>query len=150
MVAPRSTPDHASATTPANSRPATQTTARFHEEPVTFTRYSHPIDRSQARATPYGLVEMYDYHECFKEVWTLSEAEQKEFAIKQAALRITAGLEPRSLRVLARQIGCAPSAIDNCVLRICERTNMRKFHVSDTTRQRQSEARKKQLQSASA
>jgi hypothetical protein len=145
MVAPRSTTAHASEHPPANTRPASVTTARFHEEPASFTRYSHPIDRSQARATPYGLVEMYDYHECFKEVWSLSEEEQKEFAIKQAALRITAGLEPRSLRVLARSIGCSPSAIDNCVLRICERANMRKFHVSDTTRQRQSEARKKQL-----
>lgn len=113
-----------------------------------FSRYSRPVDRRAAgfegapgSSTPVPLV----YHEAFKSRRSLSRADRKEFAIKQAALRVVAGLEALSLRQLARAIGCSHTAIDNAIGRLCERLGMRKFHVSDTTRDRMRAARRRHL-----
>jgi hypothetical protein len=114
-----------------------------------FDRYTRPIDRRAAGVEGGGgaatLVPL-SFHESFKSRRTLSSAERKELAIKQAALRIAAGLEPRSLRELASDIGCSHTAIDNMVARFCERLGLRKFHVSDATRQRLRAARERQAQ----
>lgn len=120
------------------------------ESPPDFSRYSRPVDRTRVgfegtpgRSTPVPVV----WHEAFKPRRSLSVSDRKELAIKQAALRIAAGLEPRSLRELAKDIGCSHTAIDNCVRRFCERLGMRKFHVSEETRERLRAARRRQAQS---
>lgn len=85
------------------------------------------------------------FHECFRPAASMTAVEVKELAIKQAALRIAAGLELRSLRELAAEIGCSHTAIDNAALRICERAGIRKFKTPDASRRRQRQARQRQL-----
>ena len=55
--------------------------------------------------------------------------------------RVAAGLESRSLRALAKEIGCSHTAIDNSIQRICERIGIRKQHISDASRARMRAAR---------
>jgi hypothetical protein len=136
MVAPRTTPDTPDATTPP--------TQREDEDASPYGDYE--IDQTQARYDPdSGEYHLFTFHEAFQPKPRLSKVEKRELAIKQAALRIAAGIEMRSLRVLAEHIGCTHTAIDNALLRFCDALKIRKFHISDTTRQRQSDARRKQL-----
>lgn len=117
--------------------------------PVSFTTYAYPIDRDNARVdSDTGTLHVYEFHPVFlPDERELTEAEERELAIKQAALRIAAGLELRSLRVLAREVGCTHTAMDNAVKRLCIRVGLRKFHVSDATRRKQREARLRTLNS---
>jgi hypothetical protein len=113
-------------------------------------QYAHSIDAHAAgiegdAQTGTATLTPLVFHEAFARRPKLTKAEQRELAIKQAALRIAAGMEMRSLRELALEIGCSHTAIDNCIARLCDRVGMRKFHVSDSTRQKQSEARQRQL-----
>lgn len=135
MVAPRNT--------------ETSTFQPAVHEPISFTTYSHPIDRDQARYDPdTDTLQPYAHPEVYQSKPKLTVAERREFAIKQMALRVAAGLEGRSLRVIAKSIDCTHTALDNAVKRLCERVGMRKYHVSDTTRQRQRDARRRQLSKA--
>ena len=116
-------------------------------DPDAFSQYSQAIDRDHARVDPdTSTLHPYVFHEAFKPRPRLTRMEQRELAIKQCALRIAAGLEMRSLRALAREIDCTHTALDNALLRLCDRVGMRKYHVSDTTRRKQSEARMRQVQ----
>ena len=113
-----------------------------------FEQYARPIDRDIAAPEGRGgAVRMVPlaFHDAFKRPRSMSAGERREFLIKQAALRIAAGLEFRSLRELAREIGCAHTAIDNAVARMCDRLGLRKFKVSEETRARQRFARACQL-----
>src|SRR5688572_31773439 len=122
MVAQRLAPD---ATRPATLRP---------EEEEESSQYVMPIDQTQARYDPdSGEIHVFDFHEVFRPKPRLSSMEKRELAIKQAALRVAAGMEMRSLRALAHEIGCTHQALDQATLRLCEKLNMRKFHVSDST-----------------
>lgn len=119
-------------------------------------RYMHPMDREKASIEgditdgPMIAIVPITLHESFQPVTRrrLTRAQQRELAVKQAALRITAGLESRSLRTLARLIGCSHQAIDKAVLVMCERIGLRKFHVPDSTRQKLKAARARQLAGA--
>lgn len=73
-------------------------------------------------------------HPSFAQVLTLSFGEVRQFYIKQAALRIAAGLEDRSLRELAKEIGCSHQALDKALIRLCEVIGLRKYHTPDGTR----------------
>jgi len=123
------------------------------QETPDFARYNHPIDRGVAgfesapgRSTPVPLA----FHEAFKQRRGMSTKDRRELEIKQVALRIAAGLEFRSLRELAAELDCTHTAIDNMLARLCERLGMRKFHVSDTTRERQRAARRRFLERKAA
>ena len=119
---------------------------RAHLRPV------YPPDRY-----PQGSVEGFGkgarcvplvFHESLHRKRRYSRAEQRELAIKQAALRIAAGMELRSLRTLARSIGCKHTAIDNALERMCERLGIRKFYVCDSTRAKQRDSRMRHLAAA--
>lgn len=132
MVAPRNT--------------ETRTFQAHAEASPSFTTYSHPIDRDQARYDPdTDTLQPYAHPEVYQSKPKFTAIERREFAIKQMALRVAAGLEGRSLRVIAKSIDCTHTALDNAVKRLCDRVGMRKYHVSDTTRQRQREARRRHL-----
>lgn len=111
-------------------------------------QYARAIDRDTAcnegRGGAQRIVPL-TFHEAFKRPRSLSATERREFQIKQAALRIAAGLEFRSLRDLAHEIGCCHTAIDNAVARMCDRLGLRKFKVSEETRERMRLARARQL-----
>lgn len=113
-----------------------------------FTRYARPLDRRMAGIEGAGdhpaMVPLV-FHDAFKRRASMSRADRRELEIKQAALRICAGLELRSLRALGRLIGCSHTAIDNMVGRLCSKLGMRKFHVSDSTREKLRAARRRQL-----
>lgn len=136
------------ASSPLTSHPHDPEAPGHHDHPD-FSRYSHPIDRGAAgfesapgRSTPVPL----SFHEAFKQRRGMSTKDRRELEIKQVALRIAAGLEFRSLRELASELGCSHTAIDNMVARLCERLGMRKFHVTDVTRERQRAARRRFLE----
>lgn len=112
----------------------------------TSARYSTPIDQERARIDPRtNQVHTLTFHEVFQTRPRLTKAERRELQIKQTALRIAAGIEFASLRELAKRIGCTHTALDNAVARLCERVGMRKFHVADSTREKQRAARRRQL-----
>lgn len=98
-------------------------------------------DATNGSATLTPLV----FHEAFARKPKLTKAEQRELEVKQTALRIAAGLEMRSFRELAEEIGCSHQNIDKALLRICDRVGIRKFHVSESTRAKQREARQRHL-----
>lgn len=75
----------------------------------------------------------------------LTDQERKDALIKQAALRLVAGLEPRSLRVLGKEIGCSHTAIDNVVKRLCRRLGLRPIRISDDWSNKLKDARRLQL-----
>jgi hypothetical protein len=112
--------------------------------PFTPARYMvAPLDRDRAgvdTGAPLPLTPVV-HHEAFRPKRLLTAAERKELAIKQAALRIAAGLEPRSLRELAREIGCTHQAIDNRLLKVCSALGLHKFVMTDATRSRMRAAR---------
>jgi hypothetical protein len=134
------------ASSPIHDRPSDAETPG--NDAQDFSRYSHPIDRDAAGMEGtggHGAPVPLAFHEAFKRPRSMSAIERRELQIKQCALRIAAGLEMRSLRELAKEIGCSHTAIDNMVARLCERLGMRKFHVSDVTRERMRAARRRQL-----
>jgi hypothetical protein len=106
-----------------------------------FERYTRAVDRGRAGFEGGGRVVPLVFHEVFTPAEDLSDEERRELAIKQAAIRIVAGLETRSLRALAREIGCGHTAIDNRVDRLCKALGLRKFMVSEETRARLRAAR---------
>jgi hypothetical protein len=93
-----------------------------------LTSRGEKIDRDFASLEDRGAeIQMVPlvFHDVFQIDEQTSEVERLELAIKQAALRIVAGMEHRSLRTIAREIGCRHSAIGNAVERICHRLNIR-------------------------
>lgn len=74
----------------------------------------------------------------------MAEEERKMVLIRTAALRFILGLEPRSLREVAQEIGCKHQAIDNATERICKSLKIEKFHYkSQEARKRLSDARRR-------
>ena len=118
-----------------------------YDAPPAYSRYAHPLDPNLGGIEGHGagarMVPVF--HESFQRQPRLRPAARKELMIKQGALRIAAGLELRSLRVLAKAIGCSHTALDKAVAKVCERIGMRKFHVTDQTRMRMRAARLRQL-----
>lgn len=128
--------------------PAPTTPQAHPEESAPFTRYEHPVDRTRAGAenTPGGVTFVpLVFHPSFSPNRRITKAEKREALIKQAALRIVAGLEDRSLRDLAEEIDCGHTAIHNAVQRFCIRLGLRPVRVSDATRAKMREARRRQL-----
>lgn len=125
-----------------------ETAPREVTPPHGFEQYARPIDRDIAAPEGRGgaarMVPLA-FHDAFKRPRSMSAGERREFLIKQAALRIAAGLEFRSLRELARDIKCSHTAIDNAVARMCDRLGLRKFKVSEETRERMRLARARTL-----
>jgi hypothetical protein len=102
-----------------------------------------PLDRDRAGVdigAPLPLTPIV-HHEAFRPRHLLSAEQRKEMAIKQAALRIASGQESRSLREIARDIGCTHQAIDNRLLKVCEALGLHKFLMTDATRSRMRAAR---------
>lgn len=117
-------------------------------------RYATPVDQESARYD-HGShsIEVIDPHEAFgpsKGPRRFSKAQRRELAIKQAALRIAAGMESRSFRIIARQIGCSHQAIDKALIMVCERIGIRKFLLPDWRRKKLSDARQRHLAKKSA
>lgn len=123
---------------PADTEPPRTTRGAHGRE------YSRAIDPREAAVESGGgdhrLVPVTQ-HEAFRPRRSLTKAERVELQIKQAALRIAAGLETRSFRTLAAEIGCCHQAIDGALARMCDRLGLRKFLRSDATRARQRDAR---------
>jgi methylphosphotriester-DNA--protein-cysteine methyltransferase len=122
------------------------------EEPD-FSPHGWSIDQEQARVTEAShTIEVFDFHESFRPLTRrrLTKSQQRELAVRQAALRIASGLEARSLRALAKEIGCSHTTIDKALLVLCDRIGMRKFHVPDSSRQKMKEARLRSLASQAA
>jgi hypothetical protein len=125
------------------------TTARNHPPPD-FSRISAGAridpalaaldDCTHNRLVPFVL------HESFIDCDDLSDAQVRELRIKQAALRLAAGLESRTIRALASEIGCAPNALHKSLLRLCERIGLRPFIRSDETRRALSEAQRRRVE----
>lgn len=115
------------------------------EEGATFDRYARHVDRGVAGFEGGGRVVPLVFHEAFVPAERLSVAERRELAIKQAAIRIACGLETRSLRAIAKEIGCSHTAIDNRLDRLCKGLGLHKFLVSEQTRSRLRAARGVQL-----
>ncbi len=107
------------------------------------------VDREAALFDPAEVgpqkLEVYDTHDAFHPPRSLTKAQRRELAIKQAALRIAARMETRSFRALAEEIGCSHQAIDKALITICERIGIRKFMISDSRRQKLSDSRKRFL-----
>lgn len=123
--------------------------ASVEEDAPDFSRYSHPIDRTLAGAenTPRGVTYIpLVMHPSYSPGRRVTKAELTEAHIKQAALRIVAGLELRSLRELAEEIGCSHTAIDNIVHRFCERLGLRPVRVTDATRSKLRAVRREAVQ----
>jgi hypothetical protein len=109
---------------------------------------SHIVDQSKASIEPGHDSAAYVpivLHPSLVPQHRLTKAERVTMLIKVAALRIAAGMEPRTLREVAIEIGCSHTAIDNALQRICDRIGIRKHVVSDDTRSRQSEARRRNI-----
>lgn len=122
------------------------------EDPPSFERYDSPVDRDAAGGedTPGGVTFVpLVLHPSFTPRRRISPAERKEALIKQAAIRVLAGLEPRSLREVAEEIGCRHTAIHNVTIRLCIRLGLRPVKVSDETRERMREARRRSLEAKS-
>lgn len=117
------------------------------------TQPSFRIDRSLAGFESGGdapRVVPLSFHEAFIPRRRMSKEDAKRLAIRQAAIRLVAGLELRSLRKVAREIGCTHTAIDNCFRNICESFGLHKFVRSEETRARLRASRARQIERAKA
>lgn len=116
------------------------------ETPPAFSRYDRVVDRGVAGFEGGGRVVPLVFHEAFIQADELSDGQKRELAIKQAAIRIAAGLETRTLRAIAQDIGCSHTAIDNRLLRLCKALGIHKFLFSEETRARLSASRRRHLE----
>lgn len=95
-----------------------------------LTPYDTRIDQTQAGLEDGDGLNRFVpicHHEAFIPRRRLTAAQRKEMQIKQAALRLAAGLEPRTLREIAREIGCHHNAVDKALSKVCERLGLYKF-----------------------
>lgn len=135
----------------ASQAPAPQPS---EEDAPDFSRYDQTIDPHLC--APDGFGDGIDrnvpfvLHECFQQKPRLNKAKLQELRVKQVALRIAAGLELRSLRDVAKEIGVHHNTVDKALLTLCDRIGIRKFIVSDSTRKKQSDARRRSSQSATS
>ncbi len=114
-----------------------------------FSKTGTHLDSTRA-AVVDGEFVVFASSDVFRPIESLSPAELRQLRIRQAALRLAAGLEARSLRELAREIGCNHNAIDRALARICERVGIHKFLATDATRAAQSEAQLRRRDSGAA
>jgi hypothetical protein len=110
--------------------------------PRTIARGAAGIEGGRGHAALVPLV----FHEAFKPRRRLTRAQATELAVKQTALRLAAGLEFRSFRELARELGCTHTAIHNRFQIICEAIGVHKYLVSEEHRRRLRAARARQRQ----
>ncbi len=135
----------------AQRTPEPETAGHPHEQEETpaFTRYEHPYDRTAAgpEDAPQGVTYVpLVLHPSFTPNRRITRAQRREALIKQTAIRIVAGLEPRSLRELAEEIECTHTAIHNTVQRFCVRLGLRPVRISEKTRGRLRDARRRQIE----
>lgn len=108
--------------------PGTEAHAPTAEETPTFARYERPYDLTAAGAEdgPGGVMYVpLVTHASYNRGQPFTRRQKREALIKQAALRIIAGLETRSLRTLAKDIGCGHVTIHKSVMRFCQRLGLR-------------------------
>lgn len=113
---------------------------RVDKYPRTIARGIAGVEGGRGHATLVPLV----FHEAFKPRRRLNRAQALELAVKQTALRLAAGLEHRSFRELAAELGCSHTAIHNRFQIICEAIGVHKYLVGEDHRRRLREARARQ------